>query len=611
MEEHRRFVIRILLIHGLLLAGVLALVILASAEIYQSTRDEAIEQARIRQELLAHQTCLGIESYYTSIIDALGWIEDRQEFSFNVLHDQRTRDMTAGLERGAKPVAAQLVGEQLGNRVSALFVYNQRTKGVIPILPAQSTLDSSHLPTEIHDWLLKVKQTSVSRFMQLDGQGVSLVAAPFNHAILPATFRPLEPRLLVAVVPGQEIESNFLPLLTNQNSAATLVDSRLQVITSSNKSLIGLNLGSFDNDDARDMVLAYNAHPKTVTQLFNEPLSIRGIRLGRRMVTLAPVHIGRDEWGLFFAYPVVAIEAQVNSLFKRAVIWAGIFAISMTAILFSTAVQMIRFRLRLERVRHQILKRELSQARRIQEKWLPNSSTVPHQLDIAAINDPASHISGDFYNWFELPDGRQAIVIGDVTGHGMAAAFLMATTQLLVRNAMMLLAEPGAALAEVNRQLTTQMFHGQFVTMLVILLDLEKNRMEVASAGHPPPLIAQNGKWRPLQVESQLVLGVESDVSYPTQRFDIPDLSAILLYTDGVLDAHGSDYDYFGAARLLQALAGPLQNAQEIIAAVRNHVRDFCAGQELDDDLTMVAITLRKTSARYPQPRRLTIGPLS
>ncbi|MGA2232806.1 MAG: PP2C family protein-serine/threonine phosphatase, partial [Tepidisphaeraceae bacterium] len=309
--------------------------------------------------------------------------------------------------------------------------------------------------------------------------------------------------------------------------------------------------------------------------------------------TLTPVKVADEEWTLMLSDPLSNIDAQVNTLFKRAVAWAGCVAVAIAAILISTAVQMIRVQSRVERVRHQVLTRELTQARRIQEQWLPDAASAPRQLDIAAINQPASHISGDFYNWFDLPDGRYVVVIGDVTGHGMAAAFLMATTQLLVRNTMARTPEPGPALSEVNRQLTSQMFHGQFVTMLVLTLDFEKGILEIASAGHPAPLIAVNGKVSKLDVEGELVLGVEKNVVYPTRRVPLPDAASLLLYTDGVPDSRGPTGERYGVVRLMQALTGHAQSAEQMIGAVAASVGQFRGEQELDDDLTLVAIHLR------------------
>jgi serine phosphatase RsbU (regulator of sigma subunit) len=632
-ERPQRFISRILLFHGFLLLAVLTLVSLASAEIYRSTSTHAIEQAQSRQELLADETSRGISTFYSSIIADLGWIQQR---SINVGRGRGIVGTRGGARTpppgsrgglggppegnppppGGAPNAqgraragnfldqrnAGLVAEQLGSRVSDLFTYNKTTGELVPYLPQKSTLKAGDLSAEMKTWLNSVVQVKVSRFMKLRDQGVSLVAADFGAG---------DPTLLVAVVPGEEIESTFLPLLNDQHQAsATLVDSQLQVITCTNPAMADINLLDFKTAEMQNMISAYVANPVSKTVLFFQPLEVSiadsttPITLGPRLVTLAPVKVADDEWTLMLADPLSNIDAQVNSLFQKAVIWAGCVALAIAAILISTAVQMIRVQSRAERVRHQVLTRELTQARRIQEQWLPDAASAPRQLDIAAINQPASHISGDFYNWFDLPDGRYVVVIGDVTGHGMAAAFLMATTQLLVRNTMARTPEPGPALTEVNRQLSSQMFRGQFVTMLVLTLDFEERILEIASAGHPSPLIAVDGKVTRLDVEGELVLGVEKNVVYPTKRVPLPPSASLLLYTDGVPDSRGPSGERFGAQRIIQSLAGHADSASQMIEAVARAVGEFRGEQELDDDLTLVAIHLRTLvpAARTPLP---------
>jgi sigma-B regulation protein RsbU (phosphoserine phosphatase) len=247
----------------------------------------------------------------------------------------------------------------------------------------------------------------------------------------------------------------------------------------------------------------------------------------------------------------------------------------------------------MERVRHEVLTRELNQAREIQLAWLPDRQPVSDAVDIAAINSPASHISGDFYNWFDLPDGRLVVTVGDVTGHGMAAAFLMATTQLLVRNTMVRLGDPGRCLEEVNRQLCVQVFNGQFVTMVVLILDLARGSMQVATAGHPAPLIADGESFQPLPIEPQLVLGVDRDSQYVTENYELAPQASILLYTDGVVECPDSRYHRFGDERLRRTLYGRYDNARQMLDQVVAAVDNFRGSNELDDDLTMVAVQLQ------------------
>ena len=247
-----------------------------------------------------------------------------------------------------------------------------------------------------------------------------------------------------------------------------------------------------------------------------------------------------------------------------------------------------------------LLTRELSQARDIQLAWLPDRQPSGGMIDIAAINSPASHISGDFYNWFELPDGRVAVTIGDVTGHGMAAAFLMATTQLLVRNTMMRIGDPGRCLEEVNRQLCVQVFNGQFVTMSLLILDIPNAQMEVATAGHPSPLLADGESFQPLPLEPQLVLGVDRDTKYETEKYPLSPEASLLLYTDGVVECPDVQFTRFGKERLRGALYGRYDTAQAILDRVVNAVDAFRGTRMLDDDLTLVAVQLQPLPARAP-----------
>jgi phosphoserine phosphatase RsbU/P len=183
-----------------------------------------------------------------------------------------------------------------------------------------------------------------------------------------------------------------------------------------------------------------------------------------------------------------------------------------------------------------------------------------------------------------------------VTGHGMAAAFLMATTQLLVRMTMQRMRDPGRCLTEVNQQLCAQIFSGQFVTMLLCVIDTKEQTIEIATAGHPPPIIGNGKSHQPLRVEPQLVLGVEPETEYSTQRFPLADGYTILLYTDGVTEAQAMSGERLQIKGLADALAAEIRGAQSLADAVTAAVDQFRAGRELDDDLTLVAIQLQPSA---------------
>ncbi|MGA2233657.1 MAG: hypothetical protein ABSH22_22345, partial [Tepidisphaeraceae bacterium] len=299
-DRPQRFISRILLFHGLLLLAVLTLVALASAEIYRSTSTHAIEQAQSRQELLADETSRAISTFYSSIIGDLGWLEHRPipvgrggrnaggrgggRTPQTGAQQQNSRGGAAGQNqpgRGGAAAApprglnfeqrpAEDLAEQLGSRVAELFSYNKTNGDLVAYLPPKSTLKAEDLSAEMKTWLNSVAEVRVSRFMKLRDQGVSLVAADFGAAD-PST-------LLVAVVPGEEIESTFLPLLNDQHQAsATLADAQLQVISSTNAALADISLMDFRNADMQAMISSYLADPKLTTVLFSQPLQVFAI----------------------------------------------------------------------------------------------------------------------------------------------------------------------------------------------------------------------------------------------------------------------------------------------------------------------------------------------
>jgi len=625
----KRFARTVLLIHVLVLAIVLALVGAASREIYTSTRNEMIAEARSRQTLLANQTARGIESHYQSILNNLDLLRRAENEDGSpstapgaeVAVPERT---VAAAARGA--IVGPVLWKQLQGRVSLLMSVDRamlsRAAPTVRIIGTDNTsISPDQVIAQSREWLESVEKPSVSGFQMYGDVGANLVCIPFPHAQEPTQppqrglglgggggGGPQPPRfggmretfrLIVAVVPIREVESRFLKSLNDESDArAWLIDEHMTAMAASRPQLVGANMADVSDPELRALAADYVQRGRAGTEIVNKHFTLGGVNFVPSMVTGESIKVGDKTWELFIATDMGQVDGVVSRLFHRAILWGIFVIVSITAILVSTAVQMIRGRVRLERVRHEMIDRELTQAREIQLAWLPSSEVPMQSIDIAAINSPASHISGDFYNWFELPDGRLVVTIGDVTGHGMAAAFLMATTQLLVRNTMMRLGDPGACLAEVNRQLCVQVFNGQFVTMLVMVLDLNSGALEIATAGHPAPLLADGESFQPLPLEPQLVLGIERNTHYITEKYRLPPQSSLLLYTDGVVECLGTDGSRFGSDGLQRTLYGKYDSAQAILDRVVTAVDAFRGELELTDDLTLVAVQMQASRVR-------------
>ncbi len=475
--------------------------------------------------------------------------------------------------------------------------------GVAPIGSAEVGLDPAAVLRQGGAWLRDQKGPSVSQFERLpvgDGKAIraNLVCVPLE-----------QDRMLVAVVPLLRVETDFLKPLAVEGlrpragqtlsttataadapTTAWLVDQQGTVMAASRPDLVDTSVTSVADPKLAGLARRAMSEHGAGSDLIDHPFAVGKVAFDASAVAAEPVTVGDRHWELFVTTPLTAVDGTVNALFHRALLWAVFVVCSVTAILVSTATQMIRNRTRAERLQHELLTRELAQARQIQLAWLPAKPPPTPGIDVAAVNSPASHISGDFYNWFELPDGRLVVAVGDVTGHGMAAAFLMSTTQLLVRNTMALLGDPGRCLDEVNRQLCVQVFNGQFVTLLVTVIDRAACKLHLATAGHPAPLVTAGDGFAPLPVEPQLVLGVDADVRYVTETHDLPRGGGVLLFTDGVVECPDAGDRRFGDGRLRDSLHGTHPTAQSMLDRVVAAVNGFRGARDLDDDLTLVAV---------------------
>lgn len=620
----RQFVRRILLIHVALLALLLAAVSVAAWHLYGSARDQAIGQSKARQALLAAQTSHGIEGFYDSILSDLNLLkpdEDeasdlpevpadadtrplqnntfvRQAVSILLVHQLQGRAHLFRVDDQFRP--HPLIDDRPRQRVGAARLSAPRPRPATnPATPFEQQIVAQYGP-----WLKTLRNPAISDLRLIDGRGIKLVCVPLVSSQRVAggsrpTFR-LRRQLLVAAVSARPIERNFLTDL-GQNVSGFLIDESKTIVSASTHSLVGTHLTGDADPQLWRALQTIAGSDRAGSQLLYQPFHIGPQSFKPVMLSSNPVEVMGQHWSVLVASPLARVDDVVREFARKAFWWAAIVALSIAAILISTATQLIRSRLKFEHERSELLQGELRQARQIQLAWLPQKTkaTCSSAIDIASLNRPASHISGDFYNFFELPDGRTALVIGDVTGHGTAAAFLMATTQLLVRNTLPTAGDPGRCLIEVNRQLTNQVFNGQFVTMQVLVIDPTNGHVEIATAGHPPPLIGDEQSFRPLKIEPQLVLGVDARAVYMTERFRIRPGWCILLYTDGAVETENPAGQRLRLDGLRRALVSPIQNAEALLQQAISAVNTFRQGKDLADDLTLLAMQLQPQPAAH------------
>ena len=232
------------------------------------------------------------------------------------------------------------------------------------------------------------------------------------------------------------------------------------------------------------------------------------------------------------------------------------------------------------------MQRELDLAREIQRDLLPPSPAVG--APVHGINLPANEVSGDFYDFVALPDGRYLWGLGDVAGKGMNAALLMAKTISLLRCLGKAAPPPGQLLARLNDELCETTRRGVFVTLVAGLYDPAQGEIVLASAGHPPPLRrTPDGAWAAFAAEAP-PLGILPGIEFPEMRLTL-DGGRLYVYSDGVSEGHLATGGMLGAEglrRLIDACADAPPSAQ--IAAITAALARPEA--RLHDDLTVLVL---------------------
>ncbi len=246
----------------------------------------------------------------------------------------------------------------------------------------------------------------------------------------------------------------------------------------------------------------------------------------------------------------------------------------------------------LEQAQAQI-KAELSVARALQIAILPATFPARAGCDSAARMIPATTMGGDFYDFIELPGGQIGLVMADVSGKGVPAAFFMAVARTNLRQLAPAHATPGACLAQTNEVLCSQNPLDLFVTIFYCILDPVTGTLRYANGGHNPPYLRRaDGSVETLSGAGGLVLGVMPGVEFPDHVVGLRPGDRLLLYTDGITEAFNAADEPYGEARLIAELqAHGAGTAAALIEQICQSVTRFAAAAPQSDDITLIALT--------------------
>lgn len=243
-------------------------------------------------------------------------------------------------------------------------------------------------------------------------------------------------------------------------------------------------------------------------------------------------------------------------------------------------------------LRQQRVERDLALAHEVQQGFLPSERPAVPGYDFFDYYESASQLGGDYYDYVPLPGGRLAVVVADVSGKGIPAALLMARLSSEVRFCLATETSPARAVERLNAGFARPGWEDRFVTLALLVLEPESQRISLVNAGHLPPMLRRkNGGVEPLGVEASGVpLGVDNDVRYECCQVSLTPGEKLTLFTDGISEAMNPDGQLFGLERLKSRLAEPSDSVEAWGKQILVGVKQFVASRAQSDDMCLVCL---------------------
>ncbi|NWK57315.1 SpoIIE family protein phosphatase [Verrucomicrobiaceae bacterium N1E253] len=242
---------------------------------------------------------------------------------------------------------------------------------------------------------------------------------------------------------------------------------------------------------------------------------------------------------------------------------------------------------------------EIRTARDVQHVLLPSKEPKISGYRVSGSNTPARMISGDYFDYIDLPNDRAGIVIADVTGKGVPAGLLMAMCRSVLRMTSQNTSSPAEALAQVNRNLFPDVREDMFVSLAYVILDKTSGNVCMARAGHDAPLMFRSN-IRNIEVIKPpgLAIGIDEGAVFERVTKDLSlqmeSGDCLLLYTDGVCEAVDKHENEFGADRLeSEFMKSAPMGAEAVVDSIKQAVSSFAGAEPQMDDITVIAIEKR------------------
>ncbi len=257
------------------------------------------------------------------------------------------------------------------------------------------------------------------------------------------------------------------------------------------------------------------------------------------------------------------------------------------------AIAIQRARLHDEAMQTRAIQAELDLARQVQLSVLPEEKPVVPGYEFYDYYRAANTIGGDYFDYVQLPDGRLAAIVADVSGHGIAAAMVMARLASETKFCLATIDDPCEVMSRINNLLCVNNSDGRFVTMVLVVLDPRTHELTILNAGHSSPLLRHpDGRVESLPRDhAGMILGVLEDTPYEAMTHALAPGNSITLFTDGIVEAMHPDGSQYGDERLAKQLSHhPSAEVSVLGEQIIRDVGNFIGNGVQTDDICLVSL---------------------
>jgi serine phosphatase RsbU (regulator of sigma subunit)/anti-sigma regulatory factor (Ser/Thr protein kinase) len=417
--------------------------------------------------------------------------------------------------------------------------------------------------------------------------------------------------VIIAAVPITGPEGEF------QGALAGIFRLGQPTVSAFYASLVRLRMGESGTAylvDAQGRVIYHQDLERVGESLIGDPVVERALRgelgalrqdRGQGDVIVGYTPVPRTSWGLIVEEEWSALTSASRG-YERFLLVLLVAGIVMPSVGFGLLAHVRRA----EALERAHLEQEMRVARLIQQTLLPKEAPDLPGWNLLGHYQPARAVGGDFYDFIRTPDGQLGLLIGDVTDKGVPAALVMATTRSLLRTIGARVRSPGQVLHDVNELLVKEIPPNMFVTCLYAVLDPATGRLRYANAGHNLPLRSHAGNGRVGELRATgMPLGLMPGMVYEEKETTIELGECVLLYSDGLTEAHNHQREMFGSPRLKSLLCQCAEDCPTTIQRLLDALADFTGRDwQQEDDVTLVSLQRSHSENRGQDPLGVTPG---